>query len=556
MRFPVPLFAALLAGTAGAQTNPAVDPRQGPVLSAEPPAPVVSAYDVSVCAQPGSRLVVRGNHFDPRGRRQAALGGNGLHLDLVVASWQDRTLTVTIPRDPRIRPGTRYFIGIEDGGHQRWISNVDRPVLICGDPPARPASVDPVPGNRPPPVDPEPPAAGDRQPPAAPPPAARDDSNPEDDTPANPFAAGPSAASGATPATAPPLLQPGSTTTEPDEVEPGELLAWHADLAAAQAFAQRLSGTGFTVLRRRVLSGLDVVQTAVGLPSGMPVGAARNRLQQLDPDLLVDANHRYVPLAAGDDEAVLSLTGWSPAVATCAGTGSIGIVDTAVATAHPAFAGRDLVVEQVLPAGVPAADDSHGTIVAARIATLLPDTPLKVAAIFRQRDEDTTDTTAEWLLLALDWLLREGVAVVNMSLGGPENRLLAAGVARVVARDVGVVAAVGDGGPQSDAVYPSAWPGVLGVTAVDRNRRAYRRARHGAEVDIAAPGVDLPAMHAGGRSVFVSGTSYAAPFVTAAWLLAGDSGAVLRNVEDLGDAGRDDVFGAGLVRFDGLCVAD
>ena len=570
------LLAWFVLGMSGAfaQTAPRT---AAPVLQAPAPdaRPYIDGYDVLDCAAPGQAITVRGRHLGPRGTRRAVLAAHNLHIDLEAVRWGEHALTVTLPQDRRIVPGERYFIGIEGERHGRWLSNVDKYLEICAPAvraarPATAVAVDPPP-ERPVP-DPEP-----RTPPAEPepsPPAGRGDGGPapssappEDDaaetvSPAadapqgNPFDRGTGSGSGlAAPA---PLLQvaSGEDAEDPDDVEPAELLAWHPDLDAAQDFAAELQALGWSVRRRLVLPGLGVVQTTVGLPPGTGVAAARERLRTQFPDLLVDANHLYAPLdgpLAAPDPVPLRLVGWPPAAGGCASGRRVGVIDTLAAADHPAFRERDFETHRVPPAGIELGDDRHGTAVAARIAELLPDAALRVAGVFRRRADDEADTTAEWLLLALEWLLNERVDAVNMSLGGPGNRLLAAGIERLAARGIGAVAAVGDRGPASPPVYPAALPDVIGVTAVSRDLRVYRRARHGDEVDLAAPGVDVRFLQADGSPIWLTGTSYAAPFVTAALVLAGDRDILLAGAEDLGAPGRDAIYGAGLVRFDRLC---
>jgi DNA-binding HxlR family transcriptional regulator len=105
-----------------------------------------------------------------------------------------------------------------------------------------------------------------------------------------------------------------------------------------------------------------------------------------------------------------------------------------------------------------------------------------------------------------------------------------------------LVAAVAEDGPDSAPAYPAAYDGVIGVTAVDARLRVFDRARHGSEVDFAAPGVDV---HLAGMSRYLTGTSHAAPFVTAALVLAGDRRVLMAAVHDLGPPGRDDARPAG-----------
>jgi subtilisin family serine protease len=106
-------------------------------------------------------------------------------------------------------------------------------------------------------------------------------------------------------------------------------------------------------------------------------------------------------------------------------------------------------------------------------------------------------------------------------------------------------------------------PGVVGVTAVDSDGNPYRKAPKGTEVDFAAPGVRIWAPSTGnadGR--YFSGTSFAAPYVTAMAALALQDGVagtdaleqrLAENARDLGEAGKDPVFGWGLVRAASPC---
>jgi subtilisin family serine protease len=93
----------------------------------------------------------------------------------------------------------------------------------------------------------------------------------------------------------------------------------------------------------------------------------------------------------------------------------------------------------------------------------------------------------------------------------------------------------------------------------------YRQAARGAHVDFAAPGVNLwtAASISGGR--LRSGTSYAAPFVTAALAavrlrspgrpLADAVADLTRCAVDRGQAGHDEIFGHGIVSSSDQCLA-
>ena len=141
--------------------------------------------------------------------------------------------------------------------------------------------------------------------------------------------------------------------------------------------------------------------------------------------------------------------------------------------------------------------------------------------------------------------------LVNVSLAGPYNKILDRGLAAAAERGMVVVAAAGNDGDAAPPRYPAAFDYAIAVTAVDAALEPYDRAPRGEHIDVAAPGVDV-FVPAGG---YMTGTSVAAPFVTAA--IAADPEAVglgpldvrrhlLAAARDLGPAGRDATFGAGL----------
>ena len=85
---------------------------------------------------------------------------------------------------------------------------------------------------------------------------------------------------------------------------------------------------------------------------------------------------------------------------------------------------------------------------------------------------------------------------------------------------------------------------------------AYFRANRGPYIDIAAPGVNI--VHADNQHLYASssGTSFAAPFVAAAfaYLLANYSNEeainlILDNALDLGEVGIDETYGRGFLQL-------
>jgi subtilisin family serine protease len=154
-------------------------------------------------------------------------------------------------------------------------------------------------------------------------------------------------------------------------------------------------------------------------------------------------------------------------------------------------------------------------------------------------------------------MAQEQVSVINVSLVGPKNILLERVVNALLARGHVLVAAVGNDGPAAPPLYPAAYDGVVGVTAVDSRRRVLIEAERGPQVTFAALGADIKAANLDHGYSEVRGTSFAAPTVAAllaAPLLAPDKDAaraaiaqLAKSAIDLGPAGKDFTYGFGLV---------
>ena len=164
------------------------------------------------------------------------------------------------------------------------------------------------------------------------------------------------------------------------------------------------------------------------------------------------------------------------------------------------------------------------------------------------------------LAVALDWMAREQVPVVNISLVGAKSILLTGLVRAMTAHGYLLVAAVGNDGPTAPPLFPAAYPDVVGVTGVDAKHKVLPEACRGEQVDFAAAGADLEAAAVGGGYDEVRGTSFATPIVAACWqarypapdpasaklaLAALESTAI-----DLGNNGIDPTYGKGLVGAD------
>ncbi len=351
------------------------------------------------------------------------------------------------------------------------------------------------------------------------------------------------------------LLNGHRDVVEPDPAgEPvvrGELLLLaptDPQLAAAQA-------EGFVVLRQQLLPGLELRHVVLQPPAWLSTSDALTRLRAIDPQIEADFNHVYTRSGSIEPAPLVApklLRRTRPG-------GPVGLIDGGIDTDHPALRG---VERRLWGCNGKSVSSEHGTAVASLLvgrdgvfAGVVPDATLFAADIYCGRP---SGGSAEAVASALGWMAEQRVAVVNVSLVGPANKLLERAVRAFTERGHLVVAAVGNDGPTAPSLYPAAYPDVVGVTGVDRRRVVLPEAGQGSQVVLAAPGADIAVAQAlRGDYVSARGTSFAAPLVAgllAADLLEPDKAAAARALTallaraiDLGASGRDPVYGFGLV---------
>jgi Subtilase family len=260
---------------------------------------------------------------------------------------------------------------------------------------------------------------------------------------------------------------------------------------------------------------------------------------------------------------------WDDHLGACAKGLRIGVIDTGIDASHPAFKDRRIHRASFVPEGRAAASDWHGTGVLAILAGnpgsgtpgLVPDADFYTASIFFAEEDGALATDTVSLTKALAWMRDNDVKLINMSFSGPPDDLVMEAIEELSARGTVLVAAAGNEGPAADPAYPAAYAQVIAVTAVTRDRRNYRYANRGMHIDVAAPGVDIWTAVPGAREGPHTGTSFAAPHVTGAIAvmpreaLTGKKDDLLDSmpVIDLGDPGRDPIYGRGLLTAPSTC---
>lgn len=572
MRHVVPYFIPLaLIGLLSSFPAHAYDPRYAPTLrpssgmmQATGLKPQINQIQPPGCVHRGDTITIQGINFGTWTGQTVTLNGGGVMIDLAVSSWGTNGISAAIPDSPGIRNGQSFMLGIQQAGHGGWLSNTDKTIVVCGISPVAPAplrNVVPIGGGS----SGESATSGDA--------VSSDNGNDSSgyDNSTTPAVAVPPGGGSLLQSQLPPPPQnlPPPPPKEDKTIEPGEVIVVSSNMNEAQALATQAQALGFGLKSRRLLKGLGFVVTVLRAPGGTAAGNALASLRGAMPNVWADVNHRYELQGAETNGYGPRLLGWNGSPH-CGGGMRIGLLDSTVDKNHPALRGRAITEQSFLAAGIRPAPPDHGTATAALLIAnpqasglsgLVPDAHLYVANIFRDRGHREVDTTAEWIVLGLDWLASQRVSIINMSLGGPRNLLVEAAVQRMQERGVAVVAAAGNGGDKGPPVYPAAQPGVVAVTAVDAKLNIYKHATRGDYIAFSAPGVDVWTAAPGRDGVYVSGTSYAAPFVTAA--LAGARSAnpkaawpalerqLERAARDLGAPGKDPVFGWGLAQAAG-----
>ncbi|NJO32495.1 MAG: S8 family serine peptidase [Rhodospirillales bacterium] len=261
------------------------------------------------------------------------------------------------------------------------------------------------------------------------------------------------------------------------------------------------------------------------------------------------------------------MTAWTRAIGNCSAEVRVGVIDTSVDVSHPSLEGSRITLKTVRSPDRAASDANHGTAVVSLLAGtgkldivgLAPNALVFSADAFHKAADDVSADAFD-LIQGLDWLAQSNVAVINMSLSGPDNTLLKQAISQVLARHIVIVAAAGRSDRSGTQGYPSRYEGVIAVSSVDHRLRPVRSTMRGKHISLAAPGVGLVLAGPQGGTQRVDGTSFAAPFVTAAFALRTrqTTGSVklmemlAASARDLGMPGRDPVYGWGLVQYSGL----
>jgi len=228
---------------------------------------------------------------------------------------------------------------------------------------------------------------------------------------------------------------------------------------------------------------------------------------------------------------------------------TVAVIDSGVQLDHPDLLGRISDSRNFVEFGAYRAE-RHGTAVAGLIAAnaddgigivgIAPQARLLALRACWEVRMDQTECNGFTLAKALQFALQNHAQIVNLSLSGPDDVLLARLLDLAQAQGVAVVAAADP--DRADGGFPASHVGVIAVSSdADRHDVA----------SVVAPGRDVPATLPGAGWGFVSGSSFAAAQVSGAVALLRQLNPALtpaqarQSLLDSGDPGRTQGLSAG-----------
>lgn len=211
----------------------------------------------------------------------------------------------------------------------------------------------------------------------------------------------------------------------------------------------------------------------------------------------------------------------------------------------------------------------HATMIAGIIANNTSDNvkilPYKIVRF------GASDSALSYMLAGLQDAIDKGVDVINMSIssntGGDSFSEL---LSKALEKKICVCCSAGNNGSRIYSKYPAATPGAIAVSAVTSSGEITSWSNYGSVVSYAAPGSKITSCAPGENSSSTyltgSGTSYAAPYVTACCANIKSISKDFTKEEiceylnvltvDAGDAGKDDYYGNGIVKIGQYSFSD
>lgn len=244
----------------------------------------------------------------------------------------------------------------------------------------------------------------------------------------------------------------------------------------------------------------------------------------------------------------------------------VAVIDSGISKSHPDFAGTSILAGKsyIYSTPGPCTGDSHGHgtmvsgVIAATtsnnigIAGICKDVSILPMQIFDAAGSTQTFYEVEAIMDAAD----AGARVINMSFGGSSSPSVEAAIEYAASKNCILVASAGNDGIEIQK-YPASYDEVISVASIDRYGLWSDFSTYNNLVDICAPGEEIVTTAASGSYVYVEGTSFSSPAVSAVAALAvalnptltkdNFMNLLVQTSTDVGDIGFDKKTGWGLI---------
>lgn len=391
---------------------------------------------------------------------------------------------------------------------------------------------------------------------------------------------------------------------------PGQLVVKFAPGTTAAQRRSEHSRAGSRLVRHLLIEGYDLVAVSGGEIAGAAHAYERSpRIAGVQPNYLVRIamtpnDPCFVPTTVCDFNpgqwslyAIAAQLGWdvvpgrtyTAAEKKALTPIKVAVIDSPIDTGHPDFANAGNPSTDVLDGGqldlaharswlLPGQDGPgpasyHGTYVAGIIAAATHNATNVASLGYRAEIlplavvQSTGNSDAASLAEAITYGHDQGARVINLSLGLlAESQIVHDAIIGVTSDPVSpslVVAAAGNNTGSAD-FFPGSYPEVMSVTGFDVTYSHAACANYNGNVSVAAPAAGVISLFprsegtVGGSKL--CGTSAAAPHVSALAVLlmaqaTGRTPAQVRDIiektaEDMGDPGKDPMFGWGEINVD------
>jgi subtilisin family serine protease len=198
----------------------------------------------------------------------------------------------------------------------------------------------------------------------------------------------------------------------------------------------------------------------------------------------------------------------------------VAVLDTGAALGHPALAGHFAPGLNAVAPGLDPVDEpdgatnnevGHGTMVAGIIARLAPGALIMPVRVLNGDGIGTTFS----LVQGLHYAVTHGARVINMSFGcSTRSSALSDALDEAEAAGVVLVASAGNDNI-NNPLLPAVGHGAIPVASVEANNVKSPYSNYGSYIRVVAPGSSIESTFWDGGYASWSGTSFAAPFVSA-----------------------------------------